>query len=175
MQDLRAGVERTTLVAEIASMWAEQDAEAALAWVLNNQESSQSWSELLSSVVISWSRQDPIAALNWALDQRDLSDLRTRTLSSILRNLADENPELALQRALEQPIISPVDVGLEHAVISHVAHSDVRRAKAMLQRVREGKTRVDCYAAVGVGMVFASRPNEAIELASDLMGSDRIT
>lgn len=124
IQDLRAGVDRTTLVAEIASMWAEQDAEAALAWVLNNQVSSQNRSELISSVVISWSRQDPSAALNWALDQRDLSDLRTRTLSSILRNLADENPELALQRALEQPIISPVDVGLELAML-HIATSGV--------------------------------------------------
>ena len=173
IQDLRAGVDRTTLVAEIASIWAEQDSETALTWVLDNQESNQNRATLLSSVVISWSRRDPGAALNWVLNQRDLSDLRTRTLSSILRNLADENPELALQRALEQPIISDVDVGLEYAVINHVAHSDAQRAKAMLRRVREGKTRVDSYAAVGVGMIFSAHLDEAIELANDLKDSDR--
>ena len=171
-ESLNPGADKSKLMSEIASVWAQKDSEAALAWVLSKQESASDRLQLLSSVVEGWSQRDPIAALNWVLDQRELPDVRNRTLASILKNLAEENPELALRRALEQPI-EEKRPGLEHTVISHIAKYDIQLAKAMLQRTREGWTRVNCYIAVGSAMVNASQATEALELANDLLDSDR--
>lgn len=172
-QNLKPGVSRTALVSKIASLWAEQDAQAALAWVLNVQEFSGSRSQLISSVVRGWSNREPNAALNWILDQRDLSEVRHSTIPAILRDLADEDPDLALRRALEQPI-EEYRLGLEYEVISHIAQDDLQLAREMLQQAREGKTRSSSYAAVGLAMVRASRGNEALDLATNLPASDRV-
>ena len=170
--NLSPGADKSTLVSEIASIWAEQDSEAALAWVLSSQESMEAQSKLLTSVVTTWSRREPSQALNWVIEHRELGFVREVTLPIILRNLADEDPELALQQALEQPM-SAHGVGPEHTVISHIAQGDIQLAKAMLQRTREGQTRVNSYTAVGIAMVSTSRANEALELAADLFDSDR--
>ena len=171
-ESLNLGSAKSSLMSEIASIWAQEDSEAALAWVLSKQESESGRSQLLSAVVGGWSQRDPIAALDWVLDQRELSSLRNLTLPTILKNLADEDPELALQRALEQPI-SPNRIGLEHTVISHIALYDAQLAKSMLQQTREGETRVSSYTAVGLAMISRSNTNEALELANDLLDSDR--
>lgn len=171
-ESLNLGSVKSSLMSEIASIWAQEDSEAALAWVLSKPESESGRSQLLSSVVEGWSQRDPIAALNWVLDQRELSSLRKLALPTILRNLADEDPELALQRALEQPI-SPNRIGLEHTVISHIALYDPQLAKSMLQQTREGETRVKSYTAVGLAMVSMSNTNEALELANELLDSDQ--
>ncbi|MCY4142145.1 MAG: hypothetical protein OXG08_00455 [Gammaproteobacteria bacterium] len=171
-QNLEPGVSTTALVSKIASLWAEQDPQAALAWALNVQEFSSSRSQLISSVVRGWSNREPNAALNWILENREYAEVRDSTIASVLRNLADENPDLALQRALEQPIDKD-RAGLVHAVISYVAHEDLQLAREMLRHVREGDTRRNAYAAVGLAMVHASRGNEALDLASNLPDSER--
>ena len=163
---------RASLVSDIASSWAEQDPHAALAWAMSDQEYAGSRTRLLSTVITSWSSRDPNAALNWILDQRDLPEIRQDVIHAILRNLADSDPELALQRALEQPIRDDW-LGLEHTVISRIAQSDLQLAREMLQHAREGQTRSNSYAAVGLAMVRASRGIEALELADNLAESDR--
>lgn len=170
--DLETSANKMTLLSEIASIWAEQNPDAALAWALDNQEISFSPSELVSSVVTGWSRRDPSAALNWILTEGDWLEFRSYTISDILRNLADVDPEIALQRALAQPV-EPDRLGLEHQVISHIAQNDFQLAKAMLQRTREGINRVNSYAAVGIAMVSASHGKEALDLARDLVDADR--
>lgn len=169
---LKAGGKKTQLTSEIASIWAEEDPEAALAWILNNQEFQGGRSQVLSSVVKGWSRRDPSAALDWVLDLEESSVVRSSSVTTIIKNLADQNPQLALQRALEQPI-EENRLGLELTVISHVARDDFQLARAMLQQTREGSTRVNSYVEVGSAMVAASHPNQALELASDLLSSDR--
>lgn len=170
--DLETSGNKLTLISEIASIWAEQDPDAALAWALANQEISFDPSELVSSVVTGWSLRDPSAALDWILTEGEWLEFRSYTIADILRNLSDVDPEIALQRALEQPI-EPDRLGLEHQVISHIAQNDFRLAKAMLQRTREGQTRVNSYAAVGIAMVSASHGKEALDLAHDLVDTDR--
>lgn len=169
---LKAGGKKTQLTSEIASIWAEEDPEAALAWILNNQEFQGGRSQVLSSVVKGWSRRDPSAALDWVLDLEESSVVRSSTVPTIIKNLADQNPQLALQQALEQPI-EENRPGLELTVISHIARDDIQLAKAMLQQTREGTTRVNSYITVGSAMVAASHPNQALALASDLLSSDR--
>ena len=171
-QSLELGAGRTSLVASIASIWAEQDAQAALAWALNNQEFESARWQVVSNVVIGWSTRDPTAALNWVLEQREHSMVRQMSIATILKNLTDRDPELALQRALELPIEEGRS-GLEHAVISHIAQIDLELAREMLQQAREGQTRRSSHAAVGLAMVRASRGNEALELAINLRDSDR--
>ena len=169
---LKAGGKKTQLTSEIASIWAEEDPEAALAWILNNQEFQGGRSQVLSSVVKGWSRRDPSAALDWVLDLEESLVVRNSTVTTIIKNLADQNPQLALQRAIEQPI-EENRPGLELTVISHVARDDFQLARAMLQQTREGTTRVNSYIEVGSAMVAASHPHQALELASDLLSSDR--
>ncbi len=169
---LKDGRKKTQLTSEIASIWAEEDPEEALAWILNNQEFQGGRSQVLSSVVEGWSRRDPSAALDWVLDLEETSVVRYSTVPTIIKNLADQNPQLALQRALEQPI-EENRPGLELTVISHIARDDLQLAKAMLQQTREGTTRVNSYITVGSAMIAASHPNQALELAGDLLDSDR--
>lgn len=171
-QSLEIGASRTALVASIASIWAEQDAQAALAWALNNQEFASGRWQLVSNVVTGWSTRDPTAALNWVLEQGENSMVRQMTIATILKNLTDRDPALALQRALEQPIEEGRS-GLEHTVISHMAQIDLERAKEMLKYAREGETRRSSHFVVAWALVGASRGIEALELANNLVDWER--
>lgn len=171
-QDLDPGANKTNLVARIATNWAEQDPQAALAWASNNREFESGRSRLLASVVTGWSKRDPNAALDWILGHAEYPEVRHSTIRTVLKNLANRNPELALQRALEQPIEDD-QVGLEQAVVHHIAQKNLQLAREMLQQTRDGVTRQVSYASVGVALVRASRGVEAVELASDLRGPDR--
>ena len=130
---LNTGGKKTQLTSEIASIWAEEDPETALAWISNNQEFREGRSQLLSSVVTGQLRRDGNAALDWILDLEELSGVCNRTVSTILKNLANQDPELALQRALEQPI-EENGAGLEHTVVIHIAKSDLQLAKSIAMR-----------------------------------------
>ncbi|MXW55085.1 MAG: hypothetical protein F4X44_12435 [Gammaproteobacteria bacterium] len=171
-QDLSPGANTTSLVSRVIATWAEQDPQAALAWVMNRREFEGGRHRLLSSVVNGWSKRDPNEALNWVLEQRGYPELRHIHIPRVLKQLAYRNPELALQRALEQPI-EENQIGPEQAVVYHIAQSNLPLAREMLQQTREGITRQNSYAAVGLAMVRASRGVEAVELASDLRGRDR--
>ena len=171
-QDLSPGANTTSLVSRIVATWAEQDTQAALAWVMNSREFEGGRQRLLSSVVNGWSKRDPNEALNWLLEQRGYPELRQIHIPRVLKQLAYRNPELALQRALEQPI-EENQIGLEQAVVYHIAQSNLNLAREMLQQTREGITRQNSYAAVGLAMVRASRGVEAVELASDLRDRER--
>ena len=62
-QDLSPGANTTSLVSRIVATWAEQDTQAALAWVMNSREFEGGRQRLLSSVVNGWSKRDPNEAL----------------------------------------------------------------------------------------------------------------
>ena len=172
VQDLNTSGNKTNLLTKITATWAEQDPQAALAWVMNNSEFEGGRTRLLSNVVTGWSKRDPNAALNWLLEQTEYAAVRKSALVTILKNLADRNPELALRRALEQPTEED-QIGLEQTVIRQIAQNDLQLAREMLHQTREGITRLNSYATVGIAMVRASRGNEAVELASDLRDHDR--
>ena len=171
-QDLSPGANTTNLVSRIVATWGEQDPQAALAWVMNRREFEGGRQRLLSGVVDGWSKRDPSEALNWILEQTGYPELRDIHIPRVLKQLAYRNPELALQRALELPIEED-EIGREQTVVYHVAQSNLKLAREMLQQTREGITRQTSYTAVGREMVRASRGVEAIELASDLRGRDR--
>ncbi len=159
---------RESLIRTIASIWAEQDAQAALSWAMNDQEHAGVRSQLLRTIVWAWSSREPNAALNWILDHRDLYEISQVTIRVTMMNLTDKNPDLALQRALEQPV-EKGELGWEGIVIGRVLQTDLELAKEMLPHTRDGKTKRQCYIAVGCALVHASRGIEALELARELV------
>ena len=159
---------RESLIRTIASIWAEEDAKGALSWALNDHEHAGVRSQLLRTIVWAWSSREPNAALNWILDHRDLYEISQVTIRVTMMNLTDKNPDLALQRALEQPV-EKGKLGWEGIVIGRVLQTDLELAKEMLPHTRDGKTKRQCYIAVGCALVRASRGIEALELARELV------
>ena len=120
----------------------------------------------------SWSDQDPNAALEWALSSNTF--IRNQVLTTVLGKLAQEDPKFALHTALTQPIDENM-IGLELAVISEVATSDLELAVEMLYQVRDGLTKKFSYIEVGKALVRNNETNRALSLALEVQDDEQGT
>ena len=114
-----------------------------------------------------WSQEDPVSALEWVLANPQLGDSQYNMLNVVLGVLARDNPQLALDTALDQPL-GKSRIGLEANVINMVAQHDLERARAMLEQVRDGQTRITAYQYVGSAFVREGDTDQALSLANDL-------
>ncbi len=114
-----------------------------------------------------WSQKDSVSALEWILANPQLGSSQYNMLNVVLGVLARDNPQLALDTALDQPI-GKSRIGLEANVINMVSQHDLARARAMLEHVRDGHTRMSAYQFVGSALVREGDTDQAMRLANDL-------
>ncbi len=124
--------------------------------------------ELARAIARNWSETDSYAALEWALSEQ-YSNERSRhaILSIVLTKLALEDPELAFQSALNEPP-GRFGRGLEVDVIQAVARFDLDKAIAMLEQVRDGRSKHAAYSFVGRELVNKGEYDRAIRLGQKL-------
>lgn len=111
---------------------------------------------LPSSVISIWIEIDLEAALNWVYSTPLDEGKRYTWVSAITSNLVEFDPRRAFDLAVKQEIpeinilgMEMYETGLEAEVIWTICYQDLELAVELLPRVREGKTRIRAYSAIG--------------------------
>lgn len=153
----------------IASSSPEKAAE-----LIGNLKDGNEKKNIASTIARNWSQKDPTEALNWVMNNPDIATYRQDLLDSVLSNLAAQDPKLAMRAALAQPADSD-SIGLEATVISSLARQDVNKALEFLPDVRDGKSKMYAYGSVGMALANNGDTDQALELAENIVESERDT
>ena len=124
-------------------------------------------------LVEGWVRKDQESCIEWVLTNPQSKHLRNDLYHSLAWKLLDQDePELAFQIGRKQPIPDH-GVGLEGSLLADLASDDLATAIDLLPSVRDGKTMITAYASVGEELLLRGKPDDAIELGTELPTNER--
>lgn len=106
-----------------------------------------------TDIVWKWAQQDIHAAFEWLLTESEVEDYRTDLVLQMRSFLTPQNVESLIEQALKH---SPNEAGIgyEGILLSQLSVNDVDTAKALLSKVREGRSRLIVQVAIGTKLLF---------------------
>ena len=135
--------------------------------LLSSVEDERAKINLAHTVAWNWASIEPHSALDWVLSSPDVEPVKRDLLEYVLAAIARDDPHAALETALDQPI-GDNEIGLEAGVVSEVARRDLTSAVAMLDMVRDGRTKIQAYSSVGSAYVRNDQTDRALKLGQGL-------
>lgn len=136
---------------------------------LGNLHSRQN---LARDIVWKWAQQDAQAALEWLLTESEVQEFRIALVSQMQSSLSVENVESLIEIAVSHPP-NAAGVGYEGALLAKFCASDVETAKALLSKVREGRSRLLVQVAIGSRFLIDDDPNAALDFGRQLPDAQR--
>ena len=118
--------------------------------------------QFVFNALFTWAQMDTVQAIEWTLNDPLAESYRKELMSLLPINVTDENVDLLMKMALDHPLDESGE-GFERHIVARLAFVDVEKAKALLPRVREGRTRLLAQVAIGFSSIFSRNdPSESI-------------
>lgn len=125
------------------------------------------------SIVGNWSMHDFQGALDWILASPDVSNFQNDLLKIVFGNVTSSSASSAMDVALGQ-LLDEEEGGVEADIVAKIASENVQVATALLERVREGRTKLEAYVSVASVLLREGKKSRAVELAAQLSGSHKV-
>lgn len=127
---------------------------------------------LANDIVWKWAQQDAHAALEWLLTESEVKEFRTALVSQIELFVTVENIESLIELARNQPP-NAASIGYEGILLAKFCQDDLETAKAMLPKVREGRTSLLVQVAIGTRFLTDDDPKSALDFGKELPDEQR--
>ena len=128
--------------------------------------------ELARELAQHWSNVDIGEALNWALASSQFEGIQQELVTAILEHLTLDNLEVFAKAIFDHPIDQD-SIGLEASLIGKLATLDISQAIDLLPQIRNERTRLLSYSAIGITMIASDEFERVQELASQLPTNQR--
>lgn len=146
----------------VLGRWAEQDPEAALAYV-DSMPAAFDRGQARMSIANRWANEEPLTAMEWA-DSLENEQEAGSILSSVLRRFAERDPEGAFQAALDFERVSAFDFS---TVATRWVRDDPDQAVTAIEQMPQGGRRAEGIRAAAQTLANED-PMEAARLATEL-------
>lgn len=121
-----------------------------------------------------WAQIDTVQAIEWTLKDPRAESYRKELMAILpINNVTDENVDLLMSLALDHPLDESGE-GFERHIVARLAFTDVEKAKALLPKVREGRTRLLAQVAIGFSSIFSRNdPDESIAYSDQVADNQK--
>lgn len=129
--------------------------------------------EVVFNALLNWVQTDAVQAIEWTLNDPLAERHRKELMPMLPINVTEDNIDRLMELALNHPLDESGE-GFERHIVARLAFVDVEKAKALIPKVREGRTRLMAQVAIGFSSIFSRNdPSESIAYSDQVADNQK--